>query len=511
MFIDYIDGGCMDNNFVTITYAKNLTKFNFTTTASIPIDNNANIKTILNVDSYSFDKRVECTSNKAILTGKIGVKVLYIDTDNMTNTLSDTLTFSETILDNSITSDCYLNVSNCNVLSQVLSRDGSLKISCEVSVTPVVYINIALANNVANTENMITRVSSVEATTMSDRVNSTTTNTVNLECRDTVSKILCYDSSITGVTITAYDEYAVVEGKIHSHLLYECMHEDESELKELFETNSLKAEVQIPGLTHDCQLDVNVCLDRSKEVLTSDLEDGVNIVNVQHTISVEGISTKNITVNVLDDAYSVENEIELSTTTREIDIMHQCDKVVDTISGEITLAPDETAIDMIIANLNTVAELTNSYIKDQTLYFEGVISSHLIYLDENKELKGRTVELPFVVKTKTELDHLDCVRTNVTITDSRVRAKRGTIIELEYTLDITMCMYIHNSRAMIDNVTVGKAIDNSMYDYQIFIAKPNESMWDLCKRIKIAPEDISKFNKDLPLVMTGGERVVIKR
>ena len=49
------------------------------------------------------------------------------------------------------------------------------------------------------------------------------------------------------------------------------------------------------------------------------------------------------------------------------------------------------------------------------------------------------------------------------------------------------------------------------YDYQIFIAKQGETMWDLCKRIKISPENISQYNKDLPLVMNGGEKVIIKR
>lgn len=64
---------------------------------------------------------------------------------------------------------------------------------------------------------------------------------------------------------------------------------------------------------------------------------------------------------------------------------------------------------------------------------------------------------------------------------------------------------------MVDNLSIGKALDFGMFDYQIFIAKPDETMWDLCKRIKINPDEIGKYNPNLPLVMTGGEKVIVKR
>ena len=92
----------MEETVSKVTYAKNLNKQNFSASISIPIDTNVNIKTILQIDSYLFDEKVECGNGKAIMSGKIGVKVLYVDKDNITNTITDSLTFSETILDNSI-------------------------------------------------------------------------------------------------------------------------------------------------------------------------------------------------------------------------------------------------------------------------------------------------------------------------------------------------------------------------------------------------------------------------
>ena len=50
----------MEETVSKVTYAKNLNKQNFSASISIPIDTNVNIKTILQIDSYLFDEKVEC-------------------------------------------------------------------------------------------------------------------------------------------------------------------------------------------------------------------------------------------------------------------------------------------------------------------------------------------------------------------------------------------------------------------------------------------------------------------
>ena len=111
----------MEENSNKIAYSKNMNKFTFNTTLTIPIDSNANIKTILDVNTFLFDQKVECGNGKAILSGKIGVRVFYLDTDNMTNSVYDHQSFNETYLDNFITSDTFINVLNYSIVNDVLS------------------------------------------------------------------------------------------------------------------------------------------------------------------------------------------------------------------------------------------------------------------------------------------------------------------------------------------------------------------------------------------------------
>ena len=112
----------MDESLFNVTYTKNLEKTSFSSTFNIAVDSNVNIKTILNTHAYLYDEKIECGKGKAILTGKLGLNVLYIDTDGISNTLTDSIAISENISDPAITSDGFLNILNNSVVSNVLSN-----------------------------------------------------------------------------------------------------------------------------------------------------------------------------------------------------------------------------------------------------------------------------------------------------------------------------------------------------------------------------------------------------
>ena len=496
---------------IKITYAKNLSKINFNSTINVSIDSNVNIKTILDIDSFIYDKKVECGNGKAVLSGKLGVKVLYIDTDNITNTITDSQSFSENITDSSITNDCILNLTNISIVNNVLSHDGPLKINCEISLSPIIFLNIGIANKANSFDNMVMKKSEINTSTISGKVDTNFEYTANFETRDNISKILSYNSYFSPSSTTATDGGAIVEGKLFSKLIYETNDEENSKIKELNDIFNIKTEINLPFVEKDCILDISFDINKSLTNINTDFEEGNSIVTITHTVQATGVSIKNISLDIVDDMYSTDNEIELNRSKRDYNKNVQTEFISDNISGEITLNNDESAIDEIVSNCNINSEITNGYLKDGRLVLEGIITSHLIYIDENKEYNQKHLELPFVIDTKIELDKIDCLHSQISITDCKMKVKRGTIIELDYSVEICLHIYQKDSKEIIDNFTLGKPLGFSSYDYQIFLAKPNESLWELCKRIRIAPEEIGKYNKDLPLVMEGGEKVIIKR
>jgi len=162
----------MEKDTLNITYAKNLEKQSFSSSFNLKIDSQVNVKTILNTSCFIFDEKFDCANGKAVVNGKIGVKVLYVDTDNITNTLTDTQPFSHNILDNSITSDCVIMINNISSICQVVSTDTTLKLDCNVSFVPSIYVNLALPNSLDLNENVICKNSNFNTYKTSNKIDT---------------------------------------------------------------------------------------------------------------------------------------------------------------------------------------------------------------------------------------------------------------------------------------------------------------------------------------------------
>ena len=499
-----------DNENLKISFIKNMNKINFNSTISIPIDSNANVKTILNIDSHLIECRAECGLGRAILTGKIGVKVVYVDTDNFTNTISTTQSFSETYTDSSISADCYLNIYKHSIENNILSSNGILKISCNVTISPIAYFNLGFNNNLNLNESTIAKTKQSSACTISNYINTEFKNSNIIEIEKDVSKILSIQSCAILENATAGSNLLTLEGKVVCSMLYETQYDNETIQKHTTETFRFKTDIEQQNLTESDILDLAVFIDKAAETFSTETENNNTIVTIQNSILVKGISLRKVELNVYDDLFCTNCEIEVSKTKREVTVLAENFNLTESILNEISITASEPAIESIIANLNINPEITNTYIKNNSVFVEGVISSNLIYIDENKEIKSKLIESPFVVNTKIEKVGLDGINTSIGIIDNKTKVKRGTIIEMEYTIFINMTIHTKDTIETIDNFKLGKPIINN-FDYQIFIAKPNESIWDLSKRIKISPDNLLATNRSLPEIMSGGERIIIKR
>ena len=495
---------------VKVAYIKALPSLNLNATFNTIIDTNVKIKNVLDINIFVFDIKTECGNGKAVVNGKIGMKVLYIDTDNITNTLTDSVPFSESYVNPSITNDCVMIFSVEHISYNILSIEGNLKVNCESLLKPLAYMNLPLGNT-NNYNNMIVKKSQMETSTINQYINTNFEYTTTFETKDSISKVLYHNAHFANTKTTCFDGYVVVEGKLYSTLVYETQVDDQYVIKELTDCFNLKTDVELSNVTNENILDAALVVDKFKETISTEVDDANNVITVVNNLKLEGVCLKNISIDIVDDLYSTENELELNYNKRDFVKSSICDVVETSVSGEIMLSNQETAIDAVISNLTICPEITNSYLKDGFIFVEGLISSNLTYIDENKEYKQKPCEIPFIVNTNIAGENVLGSNSTVNVIDCKVKIKRGTIIELDYKLCVKTCNHELANKDMVDSVKIGKQLDFSNYDYQIYLAKPNETIWELCKRIKTTPENLRSYNKNLPLELTGNEKIIVKR
>lgn len=497
-------------NNAKIAFSKALEKQTYNVLISSTIDNNANIKKVINVCAYIFDEKIDCGNGKAVISGKVGIKTVYIDTDNIINSTSSSQSFSETITDTSITSETLIFISERNIVPNIISTEGTLKINCEVLLMPVAHLNLPFNTN-CNYENMIIKKSEVNSFAINKNISSNFDYSISYETKDQILKILHHDVQFSSQSSSCVEEALIIEGKLFSTIIYETIENEETKIKQLTDVFNIKNDISVPGVTNLDKVEIYYDIDKSKESISTDTEEGNNIINIVVNIKVNGVSKKAISAEIIDDMYSVENETELTLSTREYATETSNTTSEHNILGELSLLDTESAIEELISNLNISAELTNSYIKEESLFIEGIITSNIIYLDENKEICCKASETPFIVNTKQQFNNTNHLHIHLNITDCKSKVKRGTVVELEYLLKADIVKHHLTSRTMVDNVTIGKPVTFTNFDYQIYLAKPNETLWELCKRTKTTPELLNELNKDLPPILTGTEKIIIKR
>ena len=72
-------------------------------------------------------------------------------------------------------------------------------------------------------------------------------------------------------------------------------------------------------------------------------------------------------------------------------------------------------------------------IKNNEIYVEGIVSSSLCYIDENKEYKHKAIEIPFIINTKIPAESISCTHSNISVLDNKIKLGKDAIKLLEVT------------------------------------------------------------------------------
>ena len=494
---------------IKIAKIKNLNKLNWTANMNILIDSNVNISSILSIESYTYDEKLECGQGRASVSGKIGVKVVYIDTDNISNTLFDSIPFSEACVDPAITSSSNIEITESCVTSNIISTDGMLKLSLDCSIGLVMYLNLGLSTSIGDIEGLIVKRSNIDTYLISQNINTEFEYTVDLETGYKVNKILNYSSSFTPSGVTSQDGFATVEGKLMSLLTYEANVEDSAVIKEICSTDTVKLDLSIAGIGPEDKLMLYFSVDKDKTKLNTELEADSTEVSATNTIRVRGVAIRSISIDIVDDLFSCDNVIDTSSSNREYLSSINNGYVTERISADKEL--ENVQIEDVVGCSNVQTTITQHYLKDDSLILEGVATVCVVYLDENRCYSNSLVEVPFVIDTKTTTNNPEAVNFVTKCFNVEAKAKHADTIVVECDLGVMYTLFDQSNREIIDNVIVGKPIEYKNIDYQIFIARPGETNWDLCKRTRTSQDEILKLNKDLPDTFTGGEKIIVKR
>lgn len=500
----------MNNQENKLSHIIKLPNLDFKTQMNIPIDQNAHIKSVINVQPYIFNTNYECSTGKCDVRGKIGVKIVYLDVDNVCNTISHELDFNESVHDDKISSDTKILLYGDVVGTSATFDDKYLKISLSINAKLLGNIDFSLQPCDTTSPDLMLKKNEVSASQCVDTIKSRANINDTIRLPHRANKILNICILPTVEKTECNNNYLTIYGRSRVQVIYDVDNEEMCELKFYEEEQNWSYEVQA-----NCQdnslTPLSISIDNSNISFTTELNDTQTDINLEYDILTQLVVYNTIQLEYVEDLYSTTNDLEAHFSDLEFDHVQNMVCYKTCVDGEIQLN-DNNAIDEILFTTNYSCLVTQSYFENNNIVLEGVLSTNLTYLNEQKEVNSINVDLPFSIsKTYETKNNCELLNFEITPTSCKCKIKRGNTLSLDYEIHVLGYTNEKQHATMLDNITLGKTYDYGEIAFQITVAKPNETIWEFCKRTHTSQSDLHPCNKEIPPVFQGGEKIIIYR
>lgn len=147
---------------------------------------------------------------------------------------------------------------------------------------------------------------------------------------------------------------------------------------------------------------------------------------------------------------------------------------------------------------------------EQSGCVEGAVNTVLIY-EQGGELKSTDVNLPFAVALNGVAEQGQRVFRDVAVCGVSVRLKAEGEAEAEATLKISATVCEDSRIKYLTQIEEGEAAEVNDCAVSVFMPAAGDGLWDIAKKLKKSPSEVSACNSELAFPLTGKERIIVYR
>ena len=208
-------------------------------------------------------------------------------------------------------------------------------------------------------------------------------------------------------------------------------------------------------------------------------------------------------ISFVTDAFSTENELNLTFTDEAADVCTDIKVYSERVSG---LCATKAKLDYTCAFL--AVALPRAEFAETADGIEGSISATLLY-EQAGEVHSTEVNMPFSV-TLAGLSK-NRGKTCVAVCAMSMRQRAEGECEGEAVLKITVADGETHSVRYVTEATEGAAKEVCDSAVSVYVPSAGDGLWETAKRLSSDPEAIKLSNPELAFPLTGKERIIIYR
>ncbi|MDR0850644.1 MAG: DUF3794 domain-containing protein [Christensenellaceae bacterium] len=305
------------------------------------------------------------------------------------------------------------------------------------------------------------------------------------------------------------NDYLSVTGGVVVSAVYEC---EDGVLKSFIKNVDFSEEIEAVGLCREHIIQTRTVASGSANVNNVDGEGGgVLYFEVPYALTADIYDQSRRECIV--DAYSVDKEVNLTTSSFEQTQVFAGKSAEESVVASFSVPEDKPRIEKILSVTGGGINITNALTKNGEVVTEGIAGINIVYFSEdddgNNVLNAMTVDVPFsALLSVPEAQEGDNVQAQVVMGEITLKNRKGR--ELEVIADIKVNYNLDRQvlSAVATDISFGDAKSERNFALEIFVARENQTIWDIAKHLNISTEELLEQNAELTLPIAVGDKVV---
>ena len=494
---------------LVVSAMQDLGRVEFDTSYGLQIEDGVTIDRIICAQSYLTETKIETLDKKAVYSGKITTKIVFLDSEGLYITAVGNSLFSHSFTNTQILDNGRLVARDECTTSEVSMENGKMNVKVGIGASVVEYAkqNYCVISQVADDIHCKKQDISLMHTEQDIEGN------FNAECeidvKGTITKILSSELNFIQTDVCALENAVSITGKLNAQIIYTMDTDEGTKVCCVADSCTVKGEIEANNIDMESILDVYSCVDASKIGINTTLNETNTILNIETNIVVNGVAYKMVTMPTVVDAYSTKTNLRTRVEEKQLLYMKRMDCFDETIMGEVKIegsAPDEI---LAVSNSNVVITKTNCV--RGKLVIEGLVEGRILYRAEDGAVQNVGYAEPF--QFEQDCDDVSCANAQIHAVVNSVRAKirRSDLISVDIGMTLCGTIYYYESSYLMTKLECGEDLNFGSATYQIYFANANEDLWDVCKRLKVDADDLMRLNPNLNGSFKGGERIFVQR
>ena len=447
--------------------------------------------------------KVQALSKQIKISGRVSLKLVYLDGEGKLNSFDYISDFSEDVADDAVIADMPCLV-RANIVDSVSSISGTeIKVQTVVELSPTV-VEISTVDLLEESEGALALRQEQDYQQYIATVSEEVEVSEEYDCGARVDDVLFYDAKVLVCNVDNADDKLTVSGQLEISVIYSS--EDVQATKNI----NLPFVQELATRGEDLRACIVASVKDSRLIIEGD--DNDNTLKMIICVSLQGFVMQVEKTSAIVDLYSPTNALQISKETVRFDRQNGVMRFEERITGSVAVENEDESIKSIISSVVTQNTLSNIVAMQDSVLAEGILNTCVIYMSEGGSIKCIQVELPYSLQFEKEgVRPDDILCGNAIAMDCAHKVKRDREVELTANIVLSVCSKTPVENVVIKAVEEGEALQVNNSAISVYLPSKGESIWQVAKTLGMSIESIMAQNPDLRDVMQGDERIVIYR